>query len=69
MGMLDRIKRLELKYRNHTFDNDNDGFIFALLGDRIEEYKSEYYGQDGWDSIGILNELAKEDWKGGNKNV
>ena len=63
MRINDRLRRLERKTVTPQRDEDVDGFIAALLGEDIGRYQSKFYGTRGWDAVGLLSELAKEDWK------
>ena len=63
MSTKNRLVRLE-KARPKTFvDDGRDGFYDALLGNRLENFRLDYYDEKaGWDLIGCLDAIAVDDW-------
>lgn len=62
MGILDRIIRLERKKGKPFFDDNMDGFVTALLGDDIENYKEFYNQKSGWNIYSVLDSIAADVW-------
>ena len=69
MGILDRIIRLERKKGKPFFDDNQDGFITALIGDNIDKYIQFYNQKYGWDIVGILNDISADIWSDYNEEI